>query len=140
MRRSQCRWSWSVVGAGVLGLAWMFAAVAAAQTSSEKQLKVKLTYKGPGEVDDGHCMQLFVFDDPSFIQNPGTVMPIGMNTVCRNGEVLTLRLWTDLVYLVAVYDEEGVYRSPMGPPPSGTPVAVYRPGDPNPPTPIRLEG
>ncbi|GAB4254243.1 MAG: hypothetical protein Kow00109_29720 [Acidobacteriota bacterium] len=139
MARRTVRWLVGWVGAAALLVSLCGVAQAAGQASQEKQLKVKLNYKGAGPVDAGHCIQLFTFDNPNFIQNPGTVMPIGMNTVCKNGEVVTLGLWTDTVYLVAVYDEQGVYQTPMGPPPSGLPVAVYRPGDPNPPTPIRLE-
>jgi hypothetical protein len=47
-------------------------------------------------------------------------------------------LTAETVYLVAAFDEAGGYDM-QGPPPSGTPVAVYKPGEPQVPAPIKLE-
>jgi hypothetical protein len=43
------------------------------------------------------------------------------------------------LHLGAAFDEKGTYDISAGAPPSGTPMALYRPGDSQIPTPINLE-
>jgi hypothetical protein len=43
------------------------------------------------------------------------------------------------VYLAVIFDDKGGYTPSSGVPPSGTPVAVYKPGDPATPTPIKMD-
>lgn len=61
-------------------------------------------------------------------------MPIGWKSAYENDEVLTFYgLSASPVYMVAGYGDYSL----MGPPPSGTPVAMYRHGE-QAPTPIEL--
>ncbi len=113
---------------------------APAEKSQGNSLKVTISYKGPGKVDENHGVYLFLFDTPDFVQNPGTVMPISFLSVRANDESATFTgLSATTVYLVAAFDEKGNYDTSSGAPPSGTPVALYKPGDAQPPTPIKLE-
>lgn len=99
-----------------------------------RELRVKLTYSGPGTVDAAHGIHLYVFDSPDI----GTgSMPIAMDSVHKNGAELVFGSITQpTVYLAAAY---GDYDAMSGPPPSGTPVALYKPGDVNMPTPIQMD-
>lgn len=136
---------WSLV----IGLCLMFVPLSvlmAAQETSPaskpqtKSLKVTVSYKGNGKVDQSHGIYLFVFDSPDFVQNPGSVMPIAFQTLRANDDSVTFSgLAATTVYLVAAFDEKGTYDISAGAPPSGTPVALYKPGDPQVPTPIKLE-
>ncbi len=105
-----------------------------------KILKVTVSYKGGGKVDQTHGVYLFLFDSPDFVQNPGAAMPIAFQATHANDESLTFGgLAASAVYLVAAFDEQGAYDISAGPPPPGTPVALYKPGDPLSPTPVKLE-
>jgi len=103
-------------------------------------LKVTVSYQGTVKVDQGHGVYLFLFDTPDFVQNPGSVMPISFQSVHANEESVVFEgLSATTVYLVGAFDEKGTYDVSSGAPPSGTPVALYKPGDPEAPTSIKLE-
>ena len=105
-----------------------------------KSLKVTVSYKGKGKVDQNHGVYLFLFDNPDFVQNPGSSMPIAFQTVRANDESVTFDgLTAPTVYLVAAFDELGTYDLAAGAPPSGTPVALYKPGETPIPTPIKFD-
>jgi hypothetical protein len=130
----------SVLAAMVLAFSAMAQDKAPEGKSQAKALKVRVTYKGPGEVDQSHGIYLFLFDNPDFVQSPGSVMPIAFQSTRANEQSVTFAgLTASTVYLVAAFDEKGAYDITMGAPPSGTPVALYRPGDSQIPTPISLE-
>lgn len=113
---------------------------APASKPQAKSLKVTVSYKGKGKVDQSHGVYLFLFDTPDFVQNPGSAIPIAFQTLRANDESVTFGgLTVTTVYLVAAFDEKGTYDISAGAPPSGTPVALYKPGDPQVPTPIKLE-
>jgi hypothetical protein len=114
---------------------------APADKPQAKVLKVTVTYEGKGKVDNDHGIFLFLFDSPDFVQSPGSVMPIAFQATHTNGETVSFRVQTaENVYLVAIYDENGGYTPASGAPPSGIPVAVYKPGDPAMPTAVKLAG
>lgn len=105
------------------------------------ELRVTVQYDGSGPVNEQHGIHLFFFDSPDFASGDPNVIPIAMRTVYSNGQTVVLAgLRQETVYLVAAYNEDGSYDTPMGPPPSGTPVAIYRADDPAAPTPIALKG
>lgn len=113
---------------------------APADKPQAKVLKVTVSYQGKGTVDNDHGVFLFLFDSPDFVQNPGSVMPIAFQATHANGETVSFRVATaENVFLAAIFDENGGYTPASGPPPSGIPVAVYKPGDPAMPTPIKLD-
>jgi hypothetical protein len=120
----------------ISGLLLTFSQPLVAQSAADlSTLKVKLTYKGKGEVDSTHGIHAYLFDSPDFASG-AMVMPINMNSVWKNGDVLTFpSLSADAVYLTVAY---GDYDVMMGPPPTGTPVAMYEVGQPT-PTPIKLD-
>ncbi len=102
--------------------------------SPTKELRVKVTYSGPGSVDATHGIHLYVFDTPDI--GAGS-MPIAADSIYENGgEFVFGSVTQPTVYLAAAY---GDYDAMMGPPPSGTPVALYKPGDMNMPTPIKMD-
>lgn len=102
--------------------------------SQAKELRVKLTYTGSGTVDATHGIHLYAFDTPNISEGS---MPIAMDSVYENGgEVVFSYITQSPVYLAAAY---GDFDAMMGPPPSGTPVALYKPGDVNMPTPIQMD-
>ncbi len=105
-----------------------------------KALKVTISYEGKGKVDKSHGIYLFLFDTPDFVQNASGVVPIAFQSVYSNGETVTISgLTAENVYMTVAYDEAGNYSLSSGPPPSGSPVALYKPGDPQPPTAVKLE-
>jgi hypothetical protein len=108
--------------------------------SEVKALKVTVSYQGKGKVDKNHGIYLFLFNTPDFVTNPGSAMPIAFQAVYANDDAVTFSaLSGENVYLTAAYDEAGNYSIQSGPPPSGSPVALFRPGDPQAPTPVKLE-
>jgi hypothetical protein len=85
---------------------------------------VTVSYTGKGVVNDQHRILVFLFDHPDVQQ---TSRPIGPpQLVIKNGSVATFKGVTQSpVYVVGVYDEKGGYDGTTGPPPLGTPWAVY---------------
>jgi len=115
------------------GLIALVASPIFAQNSS-KELRVKLTYTGAGTVDAAHGIHLYAFDTPNI--NEGS-MPIAMESVYENGKAVVFNYITQSpVYLAASY---GDFDPMSGPPPSGAPIALYKPGDVNVPTPIQMD-
>ncbi|GAB4118792.1 MAG: hypothetical protein Kow001_18450 [Acidobacteriota bacterium] len=98
-----------------------------------RELRVKVSYTGTGTVDSTHGIHLYLFDTPDI--SAGS-MPIGMSSAWENGSVVVFSgISSQTVYLAGAY---GDYDPSMGPPPSGTPVSLYRPGEPT-PTPIAMD-
>ena len=120
---------WFVLLAIVMGMV----AMAFAQDSVSKTLEAKVTYTGAGEVDSTHAIHIYLFDTPDISSG---AMPIGWNSSYKNGAPVTMSgISASTVYLVAAY---GDYDVTTGPPPSGTPVSFYLPGNPY-PTPIEMD-
>lgn len=117
-------------------IVWMTLALSAwstlvAQTPS-KTLKVRISYLGEGEVDSTHGIHVWLFNTPNIAEG---ATPVSMNSSYENGAVMTFSSLSESpLYLVVAYGDFSL----MGPPPSGTPVAMYKPGDVSPPTAIEL--
>jgi hypothetical protein len=108
-------------------------AIAFAQDPVSKTLEAKVTYNGAGEVDSTHAIHIYLFDTPDISSG---AMPIGWNSSYKNGAAVTMSgISASTVYLVVAY---GDYDVTPGPPPSGTPVSFYLPGNPD-PTPIEMD-
>jgi hypothetical protein len=84
-------------------------------------VSVTINYKGKGAVDASHRVWVFVFDTPNI--GPGA-MPIAMDSVAKNGAVATFDVAGDKVWIAVAYDESGTMTGD-GPPPSGSPIAIY---------------
>lgn len=128
----------------MLGLLTLALVAPAAQQvkSAEKKaeprtLKVTLNYTGGGPVDSKHRIFLFVFDSPDFVQ--GNVMPLDSKPASAKDETVAFSgLTASPVYIVAAYDQAGDYDGQSGPPPSGSPMAMYS-KTPGVPAPVKIE-
>lgn len=117
---------------GMLVLGPMFSGTEL-QGQQAKELSVKVQYQGAGEVDSRNGIHLYLFDTPNI--SAGS-MPIAMSSAWQNGSEVTFSyIHNATVYMVGAY---GAYDPNMGPPPTGTPVAFYRAGEPT-PTPIAMD-
>ncbi len=93
---------------------------------------VTISYTGKGPVDPKHPIILFLFTEP----NPaGGSQPIAPpQTATKNGQTVTFKnVSAKQVYIAAVYSEKGDYTGVGGPPPTGTPIGMYRKDAKSPP-------
>lgn len=97
---------------------------AAAAVIGANDVGVIVNYTGKGVVDAGHSILLFLFSDPNVGPNS---QPLGApEIVQKNGATAVFRnVTTKPVYVFAIYNEKGTYDGKSGPPPAGTPVAMY---------------
>ena len=89
-----------------------------------KNVTVTVNYTGKGPVDAGHAILVFLFSDPNI---GGQSEPLGPPLVIQeNGGSVTFKdVGVSPVYIAMVYNEKGDYTGVGGPPPVGTPVAIY---------------
>lgn len=111
------RWTRAMVALAVVAMATP--AIVAQETG---QLKVTVDYKGAGTVDTTHEVFVWVFDTPNI---GADAVPIANDAITANGGTLTFNGLPKEVYLAVAYDEKGDYDGTSGPPPSGTPIAIY---------------
>jgi hypothetical protein len=114
---------------------FLLGAIAGAQESKIRTLKVVLNYTGNGKVDAGHKIFVFVFDTPDFAQPGSDSPPIASQTATARDETITVgNLTVSPVYLVAAFDPSGGYDGMSGPPPPGASIGLYgkEPGTPSP--------
>jgi len=104
---------------------------AAATTNN---VSVTVNYTGKGTVDPGHAILVFLFSDPNI---GAQSTPLGSPQIIeKNGGTATFKdVSASPVYIAVVYNEKGDYTGVGGPPPVGTPVALYSkdPKDPSSP-------
>lgn len=85
-------------------------------------LQVKVKYVSEGTVDENHAIHVFIWDTPNIQMG---VIPIANAVITENGGTAKFSsLTTSPVYISVCWDEQGGYQV-MGPPPSGTPAALY---------------
>jgi hypothetical protein len=124
MRNSLWRVGWVVVAASI-GAAPVSARPQAAPATTpapDVNLAVAVTYKGPGTVKAGNELSVWLFTTP--VINAES-RPIGVQVLQKNGSVAEFRgVSAPTVYIAVVYDEKGTYDE-QGPPPTGTPSAIY---------------
>jgi hypothetical protein len=98
------------------------AALASAQAPEGNDLSVTVTYTGKGEVKKGNEIGVFLWTTPDINSSP----PIAVEVIEKNGGTAVFKgLTAPVVYVAVSYDEKGVYTETAGPPPPGTPVAIY---------------
>ncbi len=124
---------WGIVFA-VAGLA-LAGGLAASEGAS---LEVQVKYTGPGTVDESHAIYVFVFDTPNI--QAGSI-PVAYSKVTTNGERAKFAALTaSPVYIAATFDEQGGYDpAASGPPPSGSPAALYSADGTGAPSGVELE-
>jgi hypothetical protein len=99
-------------------------AAPAKATAASGDLRVALTYRGKGVVDEKHKLIAWMFTDPNVTSGS---RPIGTETATKNGATLTFKnAPATPVYVFAVYDQTGSYDGVSGPPPPGLPYAIYK--------------
>lgn len=86
------------------------------------ELKVTVNYKGPGTVDKGHQIFVWVFDTPDI---SASSEPLSSDVITSNGGSVSFSGLPKTVYLAAAFNEKGDYDGTQGPPPTGTPVTIY---------------
>jgi hypothetical protein len=84
-------------------------------------VQVKVEYKGKGTVDGAHRVWVWLFDTPDIGPN---AMPIAQESVDKNGATATFDVAGERIWIAVAYDATGTMTGD-GPPPSGTPIAVY---------------
>ena len=98
------------------------AALASAQAPEGNDLSVTVTYTGKGEVKKGNEIGVFLWTSPDINSSP----PIAVEVIEKNGGTAVFKgLTAPVVYVAVSYDEKGMYTETAGPPPPGTPVAIY---------------
>lgn len=114
--------------------------VAAMAAAAERpgELNLTVTYKGKGDVDDTHEIFVWLFDNPNIGLSS---QPIATDVLKKNGGALKFAdLAVTPVYVAVAYDEKGDYDGTSGPPPPGTPVAIYSTDGKGTPAPIDVKG
>ncbi len=87
------------------------------------ELTVTVTYSGKGEVKKGNEIGVFLFAEPNI---SGASQPIAIQVIEKNGGATVFKnLTISPVYVAVTYDEKGLYEELAGPPPPGTPTAIY---------------
>jgi len=93
--------------------------------AAQHDLAVTVTYTGKGKVDAQHNLIVFLFPDPNFMT--GNVEPVATRTIDKSGGEVTFQgVMQKAVYVCAVYNEKANYDGRTGPPPTGTPIGVYK--------------
>jgi hypothetical protein len=121
------------VGIGVVALsAALFAGMPEFTSVTAGALRVTIDYKGAGKVDEIHKIWIWIFDNPAI---DASSTPVASDSLSENGGTVSFDNLPEQVYIAVAFDEKGGYDGNAGPPPSGTPVAIY--GQPGPATAIR---
>lgn len=110
----------TVTAAGMLGSSARLQA-ATTDEAAAGAVNVTINYKGKGTVDGSHRVWVFVFDTPNI---GASAMPIAMDSVEKNGAIATFDVAGEKVWIAVAYDESGTMTGD-GPPPSGSPIAIY---------------
>jgi len=96
-------------------------------TADATSVNVTVKYTGAGTVDADHRIWVWLFDNPNI--GPESI-PIGEQSVTKNGGAATFATSTTQVYIAIAYDEKGGFMG-QAPPPPGSPVAMYGMNGPN---------
>jgi hypothetical protein len=126
----------TVAGMAVAALAFSTAGMSAQQNApaaAATRVSVTVKYTGAGTVDDNHRIWVWIFDNPNI--GPDAI-PIGEQSVAKNGGTATFSTSSPQVYIAMAYDEGGGFMG-QAPPPPGSPIALYGMKAPNePPQPV----
>jgi hypothetical protein len=95
----------------------------AAAKPAASDVAVTVTYKGKGTVDANHQLIAWLFTDPAITADS---RPIATMSTAKNGDTLTFKdVSATPVYVFVAFDRQGGYDGRSGPPPAGTPTALY---------------
>ena len=95
----------------------------AAARPAATDLAVTVTYKGKGTVDASHQLIAWLFTEPAITANSRSVATL---STAKNGDTLTFKhAPATPVYVFVALDRQGGYDGRSGPPPAGSPTALY---------------
>ena len=107
----------------LLSVASAFALAGGLVLAQPGPLLITVDYQGPGTVSQDHQLSVFVFDDPNMSADS---LPIWTGQLADNQKTLSAGSFDPSTIWVAVtFDETGGYDPFAGPPPSGSPFALY---------------
>ena len=113
-------------------------AATAAAKPAPTDLAVTVSYKGKGTVDAKHQLVAWLFTDAAITSNS---RPIATLTTAKNGDTVTFKdVPATPVYVFVAFDKQGGYDGRSGPPPPGTPTAIYRKVAKGEPTAVKAGG
>lgn len=113
---------WIATGAVVLALSAHVGLQAEQAKSEVGSVSVTVKYTGKGTVDTTHRLWVWLFDNPTI--GPDAI-PIGEQSIDKNGGTATFpSVSAKEVYIAIAYDEGGGFMG-SGPPPPGSPIALY---------------
>ena len=126
----------TLVGVTVAALAFSTVGARADQAkpaTAGGSVTVTVKYTGAGTVDANHSIWVWLFDNPNI--GPESI-PIGEQSIAKNGGTATFTTTTGQVYIAVAYDEKGGFMG-QAPPPTGSPIAMYGMTGPDaPPQPV----
>ena len=86
-------------------------------------LRITVDYQGSGTVSEDHQLSVFVFDSPNISADS---LPIWIGRLADNQKTLTAGgIDASTIWVAVTFDETGGYNPLSGPPPSGSPLALY---------------
>lgn len=103
--------------------------------AAASEVAVTVIYKGAGTVDRAHEIWVYLFDTPDI--GAGS-RPVATMSLDKSGATATFPgVKANPVFVAVAFDERGDYDGNVGPPPPGTPVAVYMIKDAKTPSPVK---
>ena len=113
---------WIAAGAVVVALSVQVGLQAEQAKAEASGVSVTVKYTGKGTVDSTHRLWVWLFDNPNI--GPDAI-PIGEQSIDKNGGTATFpSVSAKQVYIAIAYDEGGGFMG-SGPPPPGSPIALY---------------
>ena len=101
-------------------------------------LQITVDYQGSGTVSTDHQLSVFLFDTPNISQDS---LPIWTGQLAENQKTLTAGdIGASTVWVAVTFDETGGYDPFAGPPPSGSPLAMYSADQTGMPSGVQLTG
>ena len=107
----------------LLSVASAFALAGGLVLAQPGPLLITVAYQGPGTVSQDHQLSVFVFDDPNMSADS---LPIWTGQLADNQKTLSAGSFdASTIWVAVTFDETGGYDPFAGPPPSGSPFALY---------------
>ena len=107
----------------LLSVASAFALAGGLVLAQPGPLLITVDYQGPGTVSQNHQLSVFVFDDPNMSADS---LPIWTGQLADNQKTLSAGSFdASTIWVAVTFDETGGYDPFAGPPPSGSPFALY---------------
>jgi uncharacterized protein (DUF2141 family) len=114
-----------ITAVGVLAVALSASLAAGQEQAAESgKLAVAVEYTAKGSVDQDHKIWIWLFDNPNS-DTWADSTPVAIGSLTENGASYKFAGLPKQVYFAMAYDETGGYDGTSGPPPQGTPIAIF---------------